>query len=219
MRWCFFAVLAACHASSPSTDTDPPSEATDTSVADTGADSDTSTLDTGTSSDSDALDTDRADTDTTTDTTTDTDIADTDVSDPGVDPWPDTGTDGCSWIDLGASVARCGERWSTVSEMVDTEGDPTCETWYQRDGLGYSTIDEALRECDASCVYVPAIAVMVLYCGYRGEYTEFADGGPGQTAPVGSCAKLVYGETYAGSGWASTWDDFTRAHPCPTPTE
>ncbi|MDP2309897.1 MAG: hypothetical protein Q8P18_28015 [Pseudomonadota bacterium] len=34
------------------------------------------------------------------------------------------------------------------------------------------------NECDTSCVYVPSVSVMLLYCDTRGEYIGFLDGGP-----------------------------------------
>jgi hypothetical protein len=192
----FLAALLACKT--------PPADTVDTDVAgdaDTDADADT---DTDTDTDSDA--------DTDSDTDTDTD-ADTDTT--GFVPDPN-----CYYLDLGQMIVTCSGVPTELYQWAPYDGDTgTCPLYYA-DGYGnYASLDPAttigLAGCDSACVYTPATAVMVVYCTYRGEYVSYSPGGPGQTGESSACPTLIHGDTFAGSGWAESWEAYQLAYPCP----
>jgi hypothetical protein len=60
---------------------------------------------------------------------------------------------------------------------------------------------------------------MVLYCGSRGEYIEWAPGGPGQVGDGSACATQVDVNTVVGSGWYPSWRAYKVANPCPGDTD
>lgn len=154
-------------------------------------------------------------------TVTETDPPDTNVDDTDVDTEVDTDTgpqcaDYEPWFDL---VVDCGGTWTQVWQMVSLSHpyDGVCPPFYSDLAGGqWGTAAEAYAEleCDASCVYRPATAVMLVYCDYRGEYIDYNTGGEGQVGDGSTCGPLIYGVTCAGSAYAADWYAYQAAFVC-----
>jgi hypothetical protein len=70
--------------------------------------------------------------------------------------------------------------------------------------------------CDRACVYDPAVAVMAVVCGVRGEHIVWEAGADGQIGSGASCPTWLEIHTVVGSGWTTdSWESWLAAHPCP----
>lgn len=151
----------------------------------------------------------------------------------------DTGGFGdCPYLSLSQYLVQCGGDWRFVNEYwaqifrrpaLDTDADfivipitdqpdpGDCPLQYGFGGPEGEDMGQVLADaqCSDTCVYVAQQAVMVLYCGSRGEYITWGQGGPGQTGSEADCPPMIEGHTVAGDGFYATWEDYQAAHPCP----
>jgi hypothetical protein len=159
----------------------------------------------------DVVDTDPADTD-----AVDTDPVDTD---PPVDtgPFPFAPDPTCAYLDLDLYVVRCGGVQSFMRRWAPEDGDPTCPPYYTVTGDAWLDPSTALAEssCDDTCVYTAFQAVMLVYCGSRGEYIVWVGGGPGQDPATASCPDLYEVHTIAGDAWVPDFATYEASYPCP----
>jgi hypothetical protein len=127
---------------------------------------------------------------------------------------PDPACDYAEWTEV---VQLCGASRTSLWTYRSLSGDPACPKFVEVDGATWTELEDAriALGCDNRCVYVSAVAVMVLYCDTRGEFTQYTDGGPGQTEPAGSCPSLQHWETVAGAGWYESAAAYAAEHPCP----
>lgn len=152
-----------------------------------------------------------------------TDTVDTDAdTDPATEADTDPGTESpfvdCDFTVLDEWAVDCGG--ATPDRMVlerDLSDDPECPDLYSIGDVTRTDPSDALSaaECDDTCVYRANIAVMVLYCGSRGEYIAYEPGGPGQDGDGAACDPLVQAMTNQGSGWYETFEAYQADFPCP----
>jgi hypothetical protein len=165
-------------------------------------------------------------------------VDDTARPDPSTDVPMDTGSfQDCPYTPLNQYLVDCGGKWSYVNDFLATffrrpappatdlivipisdRPDPSdCPVQYGFNGPEGEDMGQVLaaNTCSDTCVYVAQQAVMVLYCGSRGEYITWGQGGPGQTGAAADCPPMIEGHTVAGDGFYPTWEDYQAAHPCP----
>ena len=122
----------------------------------------------------------------------------------------------CAYLDTRLVAISCSGDWTTGFEMVSTIGGAGCPDYLEIGGDAVIDADglEAIA-CDPSCVYVAATAALFVYCGVKGEITDFDDGGPLQTSPEGICPALLHVDSVAGGGWHASFEEFEADNPCP----
>jgi hypothetical protein len=176
--------------------------------------------------DTDVVDTDPVETDVGETDPQDTDLIDTDVvdtdpvdTDPPLDtgPFPFVPDPTCGYLDLDLYVVRCGGAQSYMRRWAPDDGDPTCPAYYTAGGDAWLDPATALAEsgCDDTCVYTAFQAVMLVYCGSRGEYIVWVGGGPGQDPATPTCPDLYEVHTVAGDAWVDDFATYEAAYPCP----
>jgi hypothetical protein len=122
----------------------------------------------------------------------------------------------CGYASTATHLASCGGAYTGIDTMAPGRVSLGCLAWFRGDGQAFPSFPAALAGlgCDPSCVWTALSSGLIVWCNAKGELTQFAPGGPGQTGADGGCASVVYVDTIAGSGYAPTLDAFEQAHPC-----
>lgn len=124
---------------------------------------------------------------------------------------------GCAYWETLRTVLLCDGDWTPMLHFANPQGSAQCPDYYTMGGNAYPSMDVAFaaNDCDNGCVYSASVAVMLTYCGVRGEYMVWVSGAPGEVAHPGQCDDVYEFYTKFGSGWYESYKDFAKQNPCP----